>query len=167
MPGPTDDHFAYKRWFEAGYGAVVIPVGCSAQDPILSYANLQTWGVEWILMFAAAHVCVKEHFAKVAGLQSSRRISFAYHYGPTVRKSDDGAPDGEPNDPVFVRIDDAGGRPVHLHPEGHPEQHIPQERISGLVLDKVDLFDFVKAAIRHQSSGKSVQKEFGFKIRAK
>jgi hypothetical protein len=169
LPGQTDDYFAYKRWFEAGYKAIAIPVGCTAQDPVLTFANLYTWSAQWILLFtdAASHVCVKEHFAKVAGLQSSRRISFAYHYGPTVRKNDDGDPHGEPADPVFIRIDNAGGRPVHLHPEGHPEEHIPQEKIGGLVLDNVDLFDFVKAAIRHHDGGKTITKEFGYKIRTK
>lgn len=166
MPGPTDDYLAYKAWFDAGYNAIVIPVSCTAKDPVLYFANLYTWSVQWVLVFSdtATHVSVKEHFAKVAGLQRSRRISFAYHYGPTVRKNADDDPYGEPSDPLFVRIDNAGGRPAHLHPEGHPEEHIPQERIRGLVLDHVDLFDFVKAAIRHHGGHKTVAKEFGYKI---
>jgi len=167
LPGPTDDYFAYKRWFEAGHDALALPVDCVEPDPILTYTNQYTWDLLWFLVFTSpqSHVCIKENFAKIHGLSRSRRIAFAYHYGPTVRSDLAGIPDGEPADPVFVRIDNAGGRPPHLHREGHPTDHIPQEHISGLVVEEVDLFDFVKAALRHRKSGKSIARELGFRVR--
>jgi hypothetical protein len=168
LPGPTDDYLAYKRWFEAEHDELTIPVDCIELDPVLSYSNQYTWDLRWFLVFTnpISHIRIKENFAKIAGLQKSRRISFAYHYGPTVRTDSDGTPEGEPSDPVFVRIDNAG-RPAHLHHEGKPEDHIPQERVSGLILEEVDLFEFIEAAIRHRTSGRSIARELGYKIRSK
>ncbi len=165
MPGPTDDYFAYKRWFEAGHDAVTLPVDCiEPADPVLRYSNQYTWETEWFLIFTnpQSHIRIKENFARRTGLYLSRRINFAYHYGPTVRTGLSGMPDGIPSDPVFVRIDNAG-RPAHLHHEGNPSDHIPQSRVAGLVLDDVDLFEFVKAAFRHRTSGKIAQ-ELGYRI---
>jgi hypothetical protein len=165
LPGPTDDYFAYKRWFETGHEALTLPADCVEPDPVLTYSNQYTWDLVWFLIFAdpQAHVRIKENFAKIHGLSKSRRIAFAYHYGPTVRSDSRGMPEGEPSDPVFVRIDNSG-QPPHLHHEGNPTDHIPQEHISGLVLDEVDLFTFVKAAFRHRKSGRPIAKELGYRI---
>lgn len=167
MPGPTDDYFAYKRWFEAGQASLSLPAECVSPDPVLKYSNQYTWTLEWFLTFPDTHTHVRvwETFAKIQALQASRRISFAYHYGPTIRIDAAGMPDGEPSDPVFVRIDDIGGT-VHLHPEGRPADHVPQDKISGLVLDQVDLFEFVKAVLRHRGSGKSIEKELRYRVKS-
>src|SRR5712692_4491776 len=121
--------------------------------------------MEWFLIFTnpKTYIRIKENFAKRAGLQISRRIHFAYHYGPLTKTDLRGIPDGEPADPLFVRIDNVG-RPPHLHHQDDPTDHIPQSRITGLVLEKVDLFDFVKAAFRHRLSGKSIAVELGYGI---
>jgi hypothetical protein len=166
LPGPTDDYFAYKRWFEAGHGALVRPVDCAERDgPVLTYSNQYTWEVEWLLIFANPHsyVRIRELFAKRAGLQLSRRVQFAYHYGPIVKTDSQGVPERDPADPVFVRIDNSS-RPTHLHQQSDPTDHIPQSRIAGLVLEDVDLFDFVKSAFRHRQSGKPIAKELGYRI---
>lgn len=166
MPGPTDDYFAYQRWFDAGYKTFILPAGCVEVGPDFKYSNQYTWQIKWLLIFSnpETHIQIKENFAKIHGLQKSRRIAFVYHYGPTVRQDLQGMPEGESSHPVFVRIDNTGGFPVHLHPEGKPEEHIPQARIRKLVLEEVDLFDFVNAALRHRSSGKSIAKELGYRI---
>jgi len=166
LPGPIDDYFAYKRWFETGHDGLALPVDCiEPNDPVLTYSNQYTWDMEWFLIFTnpKTYIRIKENFAKRAGLQISRRIHFAYHYGPLTKTDLRGIPDGEPADPLFVRIDNVG-RPPHLHHQDDPTDHIPQSRITGLVLEKVDLFDFVKAAFRHRLSGKSIAVELGYGI---
>lgn len=167
MPGPTDDYLAYRRWFDAGYGAIVLPPDCTElEGPTFTYSNQYTWTLEWYLVFSndpKSYVRIGEHFAKRAGLLLSRRISFAYHFGPTVRTATNGTPLRNPTDPVFVRIDDIN-QPVHLHPERDASEHLPQSRITGIVLDAVDLFDFVRASLTARETGTRIADELGYRI---
>ncbi|MFZ0309350.1 MAG: hypothetical protein WAL89_14350 [Candidatus Sulfotelmatobacter sp.] len=166
MPGPTEDYFAYVRWFERHHGALLLPVDCiEPVDPIFTYTNQYTWEMEWVLIFTdpKAYVRIMELHAKVAGLYFSRRIRFSYHYGPLPKVDAQGLPEWEPADPVFVRIDNSC-RPPHLHPENDPTEHIPQARIAELVLDQLDLFDFVRATFRQRQSRKSIAEELGYRI---
>jgi hypothetical protein len=121
--------------------------------------------MEWHLVFKnpESYIRIAEHFAKRSRLSVSRRIHFAYHYGPTVKSDDQGMPVREPPDPVFVRIDNVSG-PAHLHREGDPTAHIPQESVKGLVLEDIDLFNFVRAAFSHRQSGRSIERELGYQI---
>jgi len=93
----------------------------------------------------------------------SRRIHFSYHFGPVVGIDGDGVPLYQPTDPVFVRIDNIN-RPPHLHPEGDPTRHIPQGNIKRLVLDDLDLFDFVEASFRKRKNGTSMSHELGYRV---
>jgi len=166
LPGPTDDYFAYKRWFDREYDALELPADCSEPSPPLSYSNQYTWTVEWYLVFAndpKVYIRVFEHFAKRAQLQLSQRIHFAYNYAPITRSDPRGVPGYLPNDPIFVRIDNIH-RPPHLHPEADPTQHHLQEKIDGLTLANLDLFDFVRASLRHRQSGRPMSRELGYRI---
>lgn len=166
MPGPTDDYFAYKRWFEANHDALRLPADCvEPEPPTFTYSNQYTWGMEWHLVFRnpETYVRIAEHFAKRSRLSMSRRIHFAYHYGPIVKSDDHGIPVREPADPVFVRIDNVS-RPAHLHREGHPTEHIAQANVEGVVLEDVDLFDFVRAALMHRQEGRPIERELGYRI---
>lgn len=166
MPGPIADYFAYKRWFETGHDALRLPPNCTEPEPpTLFYSDLYTWSVEWYLIFADpdAYIRIFENFAKRSRMLLSRRIHFAYHYGPLIRKDNDGRPDRQSSDPVIVRVDNIG-RAAHLHPENDPTAHIPQERIHGLDLENLDLFDFVKAAFRHRTTGTAIERTLGYRI---
>jgi hypothetical protein len=166
LPGPTDDYLTYRRWFDAKHSAIILPADCKEPDPTFTYINQQEWRIRWFLIFEspASHISIKEHFTKVSGLQTSRRHAFAYHYGPTVRTDAQGMPQGICSDPLFVRIDNAGALPVHLHHEGKPADHVPQKRVEGLKLIELDLFDFVSAALRHRTTGKPIEHELGYRI---
>lgn len=167
MPGPTDDYLAYRRWFDAGYGAIVRPPDCTELDgPTFTYSNQYTWTLEWYLVFSndpKSYIRIGEHFAKRAGLSLSRRISFSYHFGPTVGTAADGTPLRNPADPVFVRIDDIY-QVVHLHPARDATQHLPQSHVTGIVLDAVDLFDFVRASFKVREAGTLMADELGYRI---
>lgn len=167
MPGPTDDYLAYRKWFDAEYDALRLPPNCTeAEGPTFNYSNQYTWTLEWCLLFGddpKSYIRIREHFAKRAGLSLSRRISFAYHYGPIVGLDSDGTPLRNPADPVFVRIDNVK-QAAHLHPERDPSEHLPQSSIRDLVLDAVDLFDFVRAALRSRETGRPMAEELGYHI---
>jgi hypothetical protein len=167
LPGPTDDYLAYKRWFDQHYDNLVFPADCSQPEaPPLEYTNQQTWSLRWFLILGAepkAYIRIFEHFAKRSRLLMSQRIHFSYHFGPVTMVDDQGIPQYQPSDPVFVRIDNVN-RPPHLHPEDDPARHIPQENIKGLVLADLDLFDFVEASFRKRKKGTPMSSELGYRI---
>jgi hypothetical protein len=167
VPGPTDDYFTYKRWFEAAHELLVLPTDCvEADGPAWVYSNQYTWNLNWYLVFSnpAAYIRIAEGFAKRSRLSFSRRIYFAFHFGPLIASNPDGIPVHDSSDPVFVRVDNAGGRAAHLHHEGDPKTHIPQEKISGLVLDDIDPFQFIKASVRARQKRTPVARELGYSI---
>jgi len=167
LPGPTDDYFTYKRWFDRHYDDLELPADCSEpQDPPLRYTNQQTWTLEWFLILGddpKVYIRIFEHFAKRSHLLMSQRIHFAYNFGPIVGVDGQGVPIYQPADPVFVRIDNIG-RPPHLHPEEDPTRHIPQENIKGLILVDLDLFDFVEASFRKRKNGTTMSRELGYRV---
>ena len=167
MPGPTDDYFTYKRWFDQHYDALVLPADCSEPEaPPIEYTNQQSWTVQWFLILSdepKVYIRIFEHFAKRSRLLMSQRIHFSYHFGPVARVDGQDVPLYQPADPVFVRIDNING-PPHLHPEGDPTRHIPQENIKGLILVDLDLFDFVEASFRKRKNGTPMSRELGYRV---
>lgn len=167
MTSPADDYFAYKRWFDAGHNALVLPPDCSdLGGPTLSYSNFYTWTLEWYLVFSDApksYIRIHEHYEKRRGLDSARRKRWAFNFGPVVKELS-GKPSWTSSDPVFVRIDNANNLPPHLHPPDDPSKHIQQNNIGGLLLDQLDMFTFIKAALRCRSHGKTMERELGYKV---
>ena len=167
MPGPTDDYFTYKRWFDQHYDALVFPADCSEPGPPpFQYTNQQTWTLQWFLVLSnepKVYIRIFEHYAKRARLLMSQRIHFSYHFGPVAAVDGQGIPQYQSTDPVFVRIDNIS-RPPHLHPEEDPTRHIPQENIKGLILADLDFFDFVDASFRKRTNGTTMSHELGYRV---
>jgi hypothetical protein len=167
LPGPTDDYFTYKRWFDQHHDALVLPADCSEPGPApFEYTNQQTWTLRWFLLLSdepKVYIRIFEHFAKRSHLLMSQRIHFAYHFGPVVGVDAQGVPLHEPTDPVFVRIDNIN-MPPHLHPEGEQARHILQQDIKGLILKDLDLFDFVKASLRKRKNGTPMSRELEYRV---
>jgi hypothetical protein len=114
----------------------------------------------WELRFEdGKYIRAKEHYSKIRGRSEARRLYFSFHYGP------DPAP-AEPmaSDPVDIRIDKQSGQPPHMHYNG-PGDHIGQDRVSGLALEDVELFDFLKGIFKHRSTKHPIHEVFGFTIR--
>jgi hypothetical protein len=156
----------YKRWFEAAHSQLGFPSDCAeVEGPVWVYSDQQTWNVNWYLVFQnnpAAYVRIAEGFAKRSRLSLSRRLYYAYHFGPLIASNPEGIPVHDSSDPVFVRIDNVGG--AHLHHEGDPKTHVPQAKIKGLVLDDVDPFDFLNAVLRSRKNGTPIARELGYSI---
>jgi hypothetical protein len=110
------------------------------------------------------HVRVWERYDKIAGLQMSRRVQWAYHYGHTDVVDEEGrAMRGKPDDPLDIRIDTAGGI-LHMHYQKQ-EPHLKQSDIGGLDLRDVQAIDFIRAVLRHRTRGDEFTKILGFKIK--
>jgi hypothetical protein len=110
------------------------------------------------------HVRIWESYAKIAGLQMSRRIQWSYHYGFTDAVDEEGrALRGKPDDPLDIRIDTSGGT-VHMHYQKQ-EPHLQQSEIEGLDLRDVQAIDFIRGVIKHRTRGDDFTKIFGFKIK--
>jgi hypothetical protein len=158
------DFFSYQKLFEAKLSGLKLPDDCVAHEPAWEVTMAPYfWTVEAFFQFVnRKHVRLWESHAKFAGLQESRKIQWAYHYGPT-QSSDEAAEleQGAPDDPVDIRIDTCSG--LHLH-YGTREPHYDQSRIVGLKLDEIQAWDFVRAVLKHRKSGEKLAAILRFKI---
>lgn len=133
-------------------------------DPVYVRATLYAWTFEWVLEFSATrYIRVWEQYGRVPGLQESRRVRFAFHYGPITGRDGSGNIVHAFGDPVDIRVDDFNS-PAHLHFQG-PKPHYYQESVLGLELSNLDMIAFIKAVLRHRKSGKPLDKILKFRIR--
>jgi hypothetical protein len=159
------DYLQFKTWFDQEYTKLKTPADCSELlSPTVVPTSSVLWTFRWFLGFTdGKYIQIKEHYSKQAGLiQQSHRASFAYHYGPVVRKSPDGVPIGESINPVDIRIDTSHG-PVHMH-LAKPQPRYAQNQVKDLDMQDLGMFTFVKAICRHRASGKSLEETLHFRI---
>jgi hypothetical protein len=92
------------------------------------------------------------------------RMHFSFHYGTTgtnFRANGFPARD-KAKHPAIIRIDkDAYGPHIHFHDEA---DHIPQSRIDGMIIEKVDPFDFVRAVLQHRKTNEDFDSIMKFKV---
>jgi hypothetical protein len=93
-----------------------------------------------------------------------QRHVFTFHYGPIVSQDVNGKIDRHHADAVLIRFDKKGGGPPHLHYR-NPEPHYDQSRVQGLVLNDVDMFQFIHAALRVRLEKAEFHDVMGFTIR--
>lgn len=104
-----------------------------------------------------------EHHVKRFGLEESDRKAFSFHYGVITAKAANGVPTWRAEDPVDIRIDKLGATHLHYR-EQNP--HYPQTSVQGLVLDRIEMFQFLNAILKHRSSGRTIQDVLHFKLKA-
>jgi hypothetical protein len=160
------DLIEHKRWFQEQSSTRELPPECSEPLPATYYpygTSVHAWKFRWVIEFPDnKYIQMRERWKKVMGLQESRREMFAYHYGTIVSRGVDGLPESRSDDPVDLRIDNAGS-PVHLH-YGAQEPHHTQDQVRGLVLNDVKIVDFLDAVLRHREDGRPLHKVLGFKV---
>jgi hypothetical protein len=159
------DYPSFKRRFDQAYANLKLPPECIEQKPpTVTNVRLFSWTFDWVLIFNDdnKYLRVRESHDKVAGLLMSRRLGFAFHYGPIVKQGASGDIIRESTDPVDIRIDKSRGH-VHMHYQA-PGPHYTQEKVKGLTLDSVDMLRFVRAVLQHRQSGKSISEILGFEI---
>ena len=134
--------------------------------PTTTTPNTAPWQMEWCVLFPdRMYLVVRENWWDVKG--ERRRIGyrkdFAFHYGPAnPKRNHDGIPVRDNKKfPAVLRIDSDHKGP-HLHFNG--EDHILQARVLNLSISQVDVFDFVRAVLKHRRSGKGFDRILGFEI---
>jgi hypothetical protein len=159
------DYFSFRRSFEAALSKLRLPPDCRQQEPVWEItAPPVGWQVEVFFDFQdQKHIRIWESYDKFAGLQMSRRVQWAYHYGKTESFDGGGhAMRGQPDDPLDLRIDTCSG--LHLHYQKR-EPHYAQDEVIGLDLHSLQALSFVRAVIKHRKTGKPFTKVFGFRIK--
>lgn len=160
------DFFSFSRSFKAALAKLKLPPDCTLHEPDWQPTLPPLfWQVTTMLDFSTdhKHVRIWERYDKIAGLQMSRRVQWAYHYGLTDTVDEHGrALRGRPDDPLDIRIDTSGG--IHMHYKKQ-EPHYGQGDIAGLDLRDVQAIDFLRGVIRQRTRGGEFTKIFGFKIK--
>lgn len=161
QPQPTD-YTGYKKWREDNANNLKLPADWQELSTETFLSSAMVWSFQWFLQCGAdKYVRIWERYDRWPKLiHMSRRIGFAFHYGPIINRNKDGIP--TQNDQVDIRIDDVG-RPVHMH-FGAQDPHHDQSVVKGLKLDDMDMFQFLNGIIRHRDKNKPLDQVFGFKI---
>ena len=156
----------FRDFVDAQYKALVLPDDCKETLPLdIKVATMESWHLRWFLEFTDnKYIRVAERYEKFAKmLGTCRRVYVAYHYGDIVNRDSDGLPGYLGSDPVDIRIDDSCG-PIHLHYKAQ-NPHYPKEKVEGLQLDDMDMFQFVNGIFKHRSTKKAFDALFKFKMR--
>lgn len=134
------DYFSFRKSFEAKLSSLKIPSDCALQEPTWEItAPPYFWSLEVFFRFSdQKHVRIWESHGKFAGLQESRRIQWAYHYGP---------------------LETTG-----VNEEVTQGSHYDASHISGLDLKTVDSWNFLRAVFKHRKTGQQFTKILDFKI---
>jgi hypothetical protein len=158
------DYFGFRRSLEGQLSKLKLPDDCTFQE--LSWeitAPPFFWTVEFFINFTdKQHIRIWESYEKIAGLQMSRRLQWAYHYGIITAADRNGnTMRGSPDDPFEIRIDTCSG--LHLHYQKR-EPHYDQGRVAKLDLKTVDASTFVNAVFKRRKSGQPFTKTLGFTV---
>jgi hypothetical protein len=158
------DYFEFRKSLEQSLGRLKLPSGSRIREPDwLVIRPPLSWTVEVVVDFPEKHVRIWESHDRFAGLQASRRIQWAYHYGETASFDEVGdSVRGKPDDPLDLRIDTAGG--LHMH-YGKRNPHYKQEEIEGLDLASVGAIDFIRTVLKHMKTGRPLNSLLGFRIK--
>ena len=160
------EYQTYKARFAESRAALQVPSDCTAHTPQFRAIDLiapTTWDFQWLLTFTNRHYIRCREFWSCRKNPPQRHI-FTFHYGPIISEDANGNIDRHHNDPVLIRFDKKGGEPPHLHYR-NPEPHYDQSRVEGLVLDDVDMFQFVDAVFRVRSGTTDFHDVMGFTLK--
>lgn len=159
----------YQAWFQGECDAIVLRPSFSIVDPKIYAVNDPA--PPWTLIFAiiyhdGMYVRIYEHYRQLSQREGGggRLQWFSYHYGRCSECRDgDGFPTKE--DDCVLRIDIDVRSQRHAHYEG--ENHIREERLSGLDFDTITPFDFIRAVERYRAdSTKTLPSILGFEVLA-
>jgi len=158
------DFFEFRKSFESELARLKLPGDCKQLEPTWEVILPPlSWSVTLILQFSNdKYVRVWENHDRFAGLQDSRRIQWAYHYGDVVATNTQGDPVVKsPDDPLEIRIDTCSG--LHMHYRAR-NPHYEQKNVVGLDLKSINSFNFIKRILKHRKTATPLDKVFGFKL---
>jgi hypothetical protein len=159
----------YKAAFDKARAALAVPADCTARSP--SYrvpgdlVDPKSWDFSWWLEFTDNTYVVCHEIWVVRNAKPVRHF-FSFHYGPIVRRDANGKIDRSHSNALVLRICKNGRDPLHLHfKQPHPAPHYEQGKVVGLVLEKVDMFQFVKAVFCSKAEGIDLDNAMGFTLK--
>lgn len=152
----------YKTRFDENRALLQVPEDCVARYPhynAIDLVNPKSWDFSWFLTFRDNHyICCRESLAG----RPPRRHYFSFHYGPIVRIDAGGTIERDQGNPLIIRIcKSRGGCHVHYR-QPHPFPDYKQHQIEGLVLENVDVFQFVRAVFRSRANNEDLHVTMGF-----
>lgn len=159
----------YKANFEAKRAALKFRadttfrgIGCETK----MRPDMPPWMTDWAILYSdGMHIRVKEYYRSKLHpfYDQGERVQFGFQYGATTTVDDKGMPRTASDRDTIIRIDRDKFGP-HLNYGGR--NHIPQEDIEGkLVINDVELFEFIEAVETHRQSGCSMEDIFFFSLK--
>lgn len=145
----------YVAWLTAERAKLTFEAGVVERGPIHSptcFPSSPPWNMDWLIRFDdGMQAYLYERWFPMKGFpQKGERRAFSFHYGtisPLTRRNGFPAPDKKDH-PAYIRIDlDRHGPHLHFHGE---LPHIEQAKVTGMVIEKVDPFDFVRAVQQYR-----------------
>ncbi|HWY56900.1 MAG TPA: hypothetical protein VNZ03_20705 [Terriglobales bacterium] len=162
----------YKVVCDKNRAELKVPGDCTVRVPqyraFIDLIDPPSWDFEWWLTFSDKYYVVCHEAWSCRKGKQPKRHYFSFHYGPIVRTGKNGNPDRDASNPLVLRIcnSNKSGDPPHLHYKlPHPAPYYEQGRVDGLVLEDVDMFQFVKAVFRSRAEKVDMDKAMGFTLR--
>jgi hypothetical protein len=159
----------YEKWLAEEVANASLEEGCVSIGPFATPTppDRAPWEMDWTVLFAdGQYFRLKEHWYRRATHLGGNgyRKTFSFHYGPTNPDKDaDGVPIASDLYPAIIRIDeDDDWRGPHIHFDG--EEHIPQSRVMGLPITRLDPFDFIRAVMKHRRTHARFDQIMGFTV---
>jgi hypothetical protein len=159
----------YKAAFDKTRAALIVPADCTIQSPNYRVSgdlvDPKSWDFSWWLTFVDNTYIVCHEIILCRNGKPLRHY-FSFHYGPIVDRDANGKIDRSHSNALVLRICKNGREPLHLHfKKPHPAPHYEQGKVVGLVLENVDMFQFVKAVFRSRAEGIDLDKAMGFTLK--
>lgn len=160
----------YVAWFQAELVKVPDDPDVSCIGPILRPTSSQgpvPWKLDWALLFQDGnYLRITENYRplpRTRGFPRGERDHFSFHFGKDPGPRDArGFPRRVLNDPGTILRIDLDRRGPHIHFAG--DNHIPQSRVEGMIIESFDLFVFLAAVQNHYKTGKGLDEILGFKV---
>ncbi|MGE5113886.1 MAG: hypothetical protein ACM3JB_23730 [Acidobacteriaceae bacterium] len=153
----------YQARFYATVPLLPLPIDTVVGLPLFASAVPTVWHFKWEIEFKSdGHYIYCREAWSARKAKPARRYKFSFHYGPGPQRDANGGIIIDPKIPVVLRCDQTSHTPEHIHYLG--PDHYEQDRVQGLVIDKIDLFQFVWAVLRHRSTKDPLDKILGFKV---
>jgi hypothetical protein len=170
------NYIEFKGWVDSEESKLIVPADWKVlAPPACINPSYLEWVFRWSFHLTSdnKYIRIWERYDKIPKMVAmTRRIAFAFHYGPLVRFEGGGGPAidalGTPRyeaaDPVDIRIDTCSkGMEAHLHYQKQ-NPHYSQTQVSGLDLSTLDIFTFLRAIIKHRANGIPLDRVLGFRI---
>ena len=161
----------YRADFYRKLARLRLPADCrqiGSGPEAKSRPAMPPWMTDWAILYADdSHIRVKEYYIPDfhPNYAHGVRKHFCFQYGATTGVDRKGMPRTASDRDTVVRLDLDDFGP-HLHFGGRA--HVKQHEITGtLVINDIDLFEFIEAVETHRQSGCSITEVLFFELQGR